>query len=434
MRKLGEFVVNEFNTGKTKSLINEYRTPGSKNKKVEMDDIEGKSAEKNGTDGQFAVNEPKDDKAQKVEIDKDALNKNMKRLLMKFKTEEDFFIIGKAGWGKTSIIKDLAKKFNREVVTFYLDKAEGTDLGGIPVPTQDKNGKGKQELLLPPFAQILADNPDKKFLLFFDEMNQAAPDVMNALMPIVLEHEIAGRKFDNFFVGAAGNFESENGAVNELSGPLKSRFKPIIVWETGGDAWKGAFHHLHKIWDEKLGKKLVDRFEENAEMFDNPREVEQKIFRFIERMKNDDDKDYLDAEDYLERLQGLVKEDLTRTQEAELSKLAEDVYKFINNKEEKEKENGGGRASRKADINMIPKNLLEAIKKGMTQGYISVDENGKQVKYGISRENINSIDESELNGEMMERLINKLEADGLKFKFEKDEEWKKAGYKDPNED
>ena len=169
-------------------------------------------------------------------------------------------------------------------------------------------------------------------------------------------------------------------------------------------------------------------------MFENPREVEQKIFRFIERMKNDDDKDYLDAEDYLERLQGLVKEDLTRTQEAELSKLAEDVYKFINNKEEKEKENGGGRASRKTDINMIPKNLLEAIKKGMTQGYISVDENGKQVKYGISRENINSIDESELNGEMMERLINKLEADGLKFKFEKDEEWKKAGYKDPNED
>ena len=433
MRKLREFVVNEFNTGKTKSLINEYRTPGSKNKKVEMDDIDGKPAEKNGTDGQFAVNEPKDNKAQKVEIDKDALDKNMKRLLMKFKTEEDFFIIGKAGWGKTSIIKDLAKKFNREVVTFYLDKAEGTDLGGIPVPTQDKNGKGKQELLLPPFAQIIADNPDKKFLLFFDEMNQAAPDVMNALMPIVLEHEIAGRKFDNFFVGAAGNFESENGAVNELSGPLKSRFKPIIVWETGGDAWKGAFHHLHKIWDEKLGKKLIDRFEENAELFENPREIEQKIFRFIERMKNDDDKDYLDAEDYLERLQGLVKDDLTRTQETQLSKLAEDIYNFINSKEDKEKENSG-RASRKADINMIPKNLLEAIKKGMTQGYISVEENGKQVKYGISRENINSIDESELNGEMMERLINKLEADGLKFKFNKNEEWRKAGYKDPNED
>ena len=26
-----------------------------------------------------------------------------------------------------------------------------------------------------------------------------------------------------------------------MSVPLKSRFKPIIVWETGGDAWKDAF-------------------------------------------------------------------------------------------------------------------------------------------------------------------------------------------------
>ena len=80
-------------------------------------------------------------------------------------------------------------------------------------------------------------------------MNQAQPDVMNALMPIVLEHEIAGRKYgptdkngkvteSNFFVGAAGNFEDENDAVNELSGPLKSRFKPIIVWKTH-DEYKG---------------------------------------------------------------------------------------------------------------------------------------------------------------------------------------------------
>ena len=41
-------------------------------------------------------------------------------------------------------------------------------------------------------------------------MNQAQPCVMNALMPIVLKNVICNVQFDNFMVGAAGNFEDEN--------------------------------------------------------------------------------------------------------------------------------------------------------------------------------------------------------------------------------
>ena len=36
----------------------------------------------------------------------------------------------------------------------------------------------------------MKNHPDKQFLLFFDEMNQAADDVMNALMPIVLRNVV----------------------------------------------------------------------------------------------------------------------------------------------------------------------------------------------------------------------------------------------------
>jgi len=35
---------------------------------------------------------------------------------------------------------------------------------------------------------------------------------------------------------------------------------------------------------------------------------------------------------------------------------------------------------------------------------------------------------------MLERLISKYEADGIKFKYEKDKEWKAEGLKDPDED
>ena len=51
-----------------------------------------------------------------------------------------------------------------------------------------------------------------------------------------------------------------------------------------------------------------------------------------------------------------------------------------------------------------------------------------------SRENILKIEEWDFPREMLERTINKIEADGVTFKYQKDAEWEKAGYEDPNAD
>lgn len=426
MKKLNEFVdafVTEAGRGRPR-----------KDQTVDAEKTVGKDAEKNGTQGVFGIDEPVDDEPVEP-LDKESLNKNMKRLLMKFKAQEPFFILGEAGWGKTSIIKDMAKRFKRQVITIYLDKAEKEDLGGIPAPIKNADGRVTRKMLAPDWAEYMADHPETQFLLFFDEMNQATPDIMNALMPIVLEHQICGKKYDNFFVGAAGNFEHENDAVSELSGPLKSRFKPIIVWETGADAWRDAFKHLHKVWDSKLGKEFVDVFEKNAELFVNPREVEHKIFRFIEKIKEDGDADMFDASDYLERLENLVKEDLTRTQESELKNLADQMYNFTQGKQSTSGKEGRSRKG----AEMVSDDLKNLIARAMRQGYILQEENGKNVKYGISRQNIGMIfcdeeyNEDPINAEMLERIIDKLEADGNKFKYETDDDYKKAGLKDPAE-
>ena len=441
MIKLEEFMENKDSV----NPILEYRT---KKKEPEPEDVVGKDAEDNGTGGLWAIDEPTDEDIN-TPIDKESLNKNMKILLMKFKAKEDFFVLGEAGWGKTSIIKSLAKKHGRSIITVYLDKAEAVDLGGIPVPMQGKRGGVHQELAMPAWAEYMYERPNKKFLLFFDEMNQAAPDVQNALMPIVLEHEICGRKFGpkgedgkvkdaNFFVGAAGNFEHENDAVSELSGPLKSRFKPIIVWKSGGEEWKNAFKYLHKEWDKELGEKFVNKFEDNAEMFNNPREVEHKIFKLVKNLKEDGDYDYFEPEDYEDRIRGLVKDDLARDQENTIPLLAEYIYNYMQNKSE---EDEGGR--KKKDQNMLPPNIISKIKQGMKYGYIDQKEDdGKgnivRVKYGISEENIVEVvidcyeeEDEPLSPEMIERAIRKHEADGITFKFKKNSEWEKAGYKDP---
>ena len=426
MRNLYNYVFDE----PRKKTINEAN--------VNPERIVGKDAKKNGTGGKFAIDEPTDNDVVEP-LSKDQLNKNMKRLLMKFKADEPFFIMGEAGWGKTSIIKSMAKRFGRTVITVYLDKCEATDLGGIPVPREDKRGNAYVDSAMPAWAQYMLEHDDKQFLLFFDEMNQADGAVMNALMPIVLDTEVCGVKFDNFIVGAAGNFDHENDAVNELSGPLKSRFKPIIVWETGGDAeWKQAFDYMHKNWDSKLGEdgpEYINLLYENRDLFQNPREVEHKILKWCSKMVDTDDKDLFDVEDYLDRLEGLAKEDLNRTQEDKLKKLAEATYNLVNGLSlSPERKRSKGKE-------MMDETLKNTIKKAMRNGFMTngPDSSDKR-KYGISKENAPLVfcdpemTENACNREMFDRYINKLEADGLKFKYETDDEWRDAGLVDPFED
>lgn len=392
--------------------------------------VEGKPAEKNGSGGLYGIDEPVTNKAV-VEIPKEQLNKNMKKLLMKFRTEEDFFIIGKAGWGKTSIIRKLAERFGRKVETVYLDKAVASDLGGIPVPGKTKKGRGKQEMLMPDWAATMNENPDIDYLLFLDEMNQATPDVMNALMPIILEHEVCRVPFENFFVGAAGNFEDENDAVNELSGPLRSRFKPIITWQTD---WSASFSHLHSKWDEILGEEFVSKFEESKVLFDNPREIERNIFKFTNKLKRSGMYSEFDVDDYFERIKDLAEpRKLSRSEETSAKRLAEYMYDYINDKLAAKAEKSS-RSTRNKGMDMVSEVTKNAIRKAMRQGYLEQKEGKDEhvVRYGISRENISAaIDPEECNAEMLNRIITKLEADGVKFKFEKDSQWKKLGYKDP---
>ena len=457
MKQLNSFISYKELNNNLKSLVVEAR--GRKPKQIDIDKIEGKDADKNGTGGKIGINEPTDNSAADVDIDREQLSKNERRLLSKFQAEDDFFIVGKAGWGKTSIIKQMAKKCGipkENIITMYLDKCEASDLGGIPIAGKDENGKPKQIILPPVFAQKIAEHEDQKFLLFFDEMNQAAPDVMNALMPIILEHEIDGQKYgkrdkdgnvieSNFFCGAAGNFESENDAVNELSGPLKSRLKPLIVWETDTDeAWGAAFKYLHSEWDDKVSKEYIDLLQQNANLFENPRELEQKliqkyVYKFITKKINQP------VEDWLDHIERLVKDDLTRSQEKALQVIAEKTFNVVKNGGASENETENASRGRRKGQDMIPQDVKDSIKNAITKGYMiqyeDADGNpmdpskpgGKNVKYGISRENIMLLSGNEFNAEQMERLINMFEEDGVKFRFEKDSEWKAAGYKDPEE-
>lgn len=87
-------------------------------------------------------------------------------------------------------------------------------------------------------------------------------------------------------------------------------------------------------------------------------------------------------------------------------------------------------------ISMVDKRTIDTIETAIRQGYISVVENGRRIRYGVSRENIADIviPGGDINAELLEKIINKLESDGVRFKYETNKEWERAGYKDPTED
>lgn len=260
----------------------------------------GKDANKALTKYQYAIDEPTNDDAIWFDnVKKDRQRpKNYNFIASQIKANQPFFILGHPGWGKTSIIKNIAKGMGFNIITVYLDKALPEDLGGIPIPKNikrkvEKDNKVSEEEVtivqnaMPIWAAYILDNPDHKFLLFFDEMNQASEDVLKALMPIFLEREVCGVKFNNFWVGGAGNYPEDNTAVNKLPDGLKSRIIGEWNWNEEG-MWDNAFDYLRAKFKKegKLPERLVQDII-NINICKNPRELES-LLNYIKENKDDD--------------------------------------------------------------------------------------------------------------------------------------------------
>ena len=415
-----------------------------KNADSEYNKIDGKSAESNGSDGAYAVNPPVSQKIEGFKLKNEGKNftRNKRAIARALKANRPFFIQGRAGWGKTSVILDVAGNLGYEVIVFYLDKCDVADLAGR-IYVDDK---GNEKNTVPVFIQQVAENPDKKYLLFFDEMNQAQPDVMNALMPIIHERTIAGKHYNNLICGAAGNLMDENlGGVSELSKPLAARLKSI-KWESHTeDAWKDAMDHLAKKY--KYPKEFFDFLTKVAiDWFDSPRDVELNILEAAKNLIADDDE--IEVSEWKEDIEDQVIQAELLDGYKSGSKLSVNVYDIDKNLDGKQGQadverlanmcydlvaNGGelktSRKTRKTGAGkQVPDNIMELIEDGVKNGYIMIqDENGTNTRYGISEENIIDVfvgDGSEFNAESIQKAVDHV-TQKYDFKYKTDAEYKK---------
>lgn len=193
--------------------------------------------------------------------------------------EYAFGIMSKKGFGKSSIIKECCRKNGIEYIDIRLATIQEDDLGGLP----RVNGE-YYEYKAPKWAHDIAQNPKQKYLLLFDEWNQASPEVLNALFDIILGdvkpdgtvvRRIANIELPkNVGVCVLGNTEEDNQYVTEIPPALSDR----VLWLP----FENDLQQYKNYLIDKFGKIAVDFFDKFNDISDelNPRNVE----RFLQLM------------------------------------------------------------------------------------------------------------------------------------------------------
>lgn len=139
------------------------------------------------------------------------------------------FVQSSPGIGKSSIVKQIAKEFNLQLIDHRLSTSSPEDLLGLP---HFENGKA----VFSPFRDVfpLEDSfiPKGKngWLLFFDEFNSAPRSVQAACYKIVLDREVGQHKLHrNVAIVCAGNKMDDNAITVNLSTAMQSRLIHIFM-------------------------------------------------------------------------------------------------------------------------------------------------------------------------------------------------------------
>lgn len=169
-----------------------------------------------------------------------------------YATKTPLFVYGGPGIGKSAIPRqvaaEIAKEKNREFcewveltpeqqanvsadpskffvfVDFRLGTCDSSDLRGLPVL-----GGNHDSVKYAPQAWILPlSNPKADGMIFFDELNLAAPITAGQAYQIINEKVVSDIKLaDNVFIFGAGNRAIDKAQVFSMSFPLKDRFSEI---------------------------------------------------------------------------------------------------------------------------------------------------------------------------------------------------------------
>ena len=115
-------------------------------------------------------------------------------------------------------LEALSKKAGYRLITVFCDKINADDINGLQVG---------DDTAVANWARTIIDNPSKKFVLYFDHVEECddPKTTISALMPLILKHKIANKEYDNFVFGLSVDDEKV------LPKPVVARLKPLVYVE-----------------------------------------------------------------------------------------------------------------------------------------------------------------------------------------------------------
>ena len=195
---------------------------------------------------------------------------DIKSVTTKLPSNISILIKGPTGVGKSFLVRDVAKHFNLPLIEARLSTKDEAGMTGIPDFEGSKEA-GVSYFLATSWYKRACEEP---VILFFDEMNRAMPQIMQAAFQVVLDRElgndkngVARRLHPDTRVFAAINAGNEYD-VNEMDPALLRRFW-VCEFCSDTDDWLG--------WaaDNKLSSTLLDFIRVNpAELRVDPSTVE----------------------------------------------------------------------------------------------------------------------------------------------------------------
>ena len=176
------------------------------------------------------------------------------------KEKVNLLVLGKSGRGKSAIVKKYAEENGLKLKIINLASKLPEAIGGIPYAV-DK-GEYYRELLSEELKEVF-DDDGEGWVIFFDEINQASPEVFNTLYgicyPMGEDRVWAGHSLSKAQIVACGNLnDGTDGTVylNDLPTPLLNRF---FIYELV-DNKKDTMAYLKAKWKNKIPQvaKYID--------------------------------------------------------------------------------------------------------------------------------------------------------------------------------
>lgn len=141
-------------------------------------------------------------------------------------SNQNTFLFGRKGTGKTAIILQAAKEANMNISLINLSVVERTDLAGYP----NLHEVGDVVTFKSPcFLPVLFENQKPNTVLVFDEVDKAPPEVTSPLLEILLNRTINGKKLNAVSCMLTGNLACEKSYSNTLSTALLDRGAKYIL-------------------------------------------------------------------------------------------------------------------------------------------------------------------------------------------------------------